>query len=64
MTPNDQMVAGTEEFTGWIGFEDGLIHAFEVNGSYPAAGEFMAFTHWYRIEFHDFDKQWTLPSVS
>ena len=60
----NQMVAGTEKFTGWIGVEDGLLHAHELNGSYPAAGEFMAFTLWYRIEFHDLNEQWTLPSVS
>ena len=60
----NQMVAGTEGFTGWIGVEDGLLHAFEVNGSYPAAGEFLARTFWQRYEFSDFNEQWTLPSVS
>ena len=29
----DLLVAGTVQFTGWIGFEDGLIHAIEVNGT-------------------------------
>ncbi|MCE2462569.1 MAG: hypothetical protein J4F46_01430, partial [Dehalococcoidia bacterium] len=58
-----QMLAGTEEFTGWVGIEDGLIHAYEVSGSYPAEEELLAFQFWYRVDFSHFNQPLTLPSV-
>ena len=61
--PRQQMLAGTEEFVAWVGIEDGLIHALEVSGSYPAAGELLAFQLWYRVRFSEFDEDLELPSV-
>ena len=61
--PRLQMLAGTEEFTGWVGIQDGLIHAYEVSGSYPAEGELLAFEFWYRVDFTNFNQPLTLPSV-
>lgn len=61
--PRRQMLAGTEAFTGWVGVNDGLIHAFEVSASYPAEGELLAFESWYRVDFTDFNQSLTLPSV-
>ena len=37
----EQMSAGTEDFVVWVGVEDGLIHAFEISGSYPGVGELL-----------------------
>jgi len=61
--PRQQMVAGREDFVGWVGVEDGLLHAFEVSGAYPAMGELLAFEFWYRMEFSEFDEPLELPSV-
>ena len=58
----NQMVAGREDFTGWIGVEDGMLHAQEVSGSYPAAGEMLAMTFWHRYEFSYFNEKLTLPA--
>ena len=62
--PRQQMVAGREDFAGWVGVEDGLLHAFEVSGAYPAVGELLAFEFFYRVEFSEFDEPLELPSVS
>ena len=62
--PREQMLAGTEEFVGWVGIEDGLIHAYEVSGSYPGAGELLPFEFWYRVDFSDFNESLVLPSVN
>ena len=59
----DQMLAGVEEFVGWIGVEDGLLHAFEVNASFPGVGELLPFQYGYRAEFSAFDEPLELPSV-
>lgn len=61
--PRQQMLAGSEEFVGWVGIEDGLIHAYEVSGSYPAEGELLPFEFWYRVDFSEFNEPLTLPSV-
>ncbi len=61
--PRQQMIAGTENFVGWVGIGDGLIHAYEVSGSYPAEGELLAFELWYRVRFSEFDQPLELPSV-
>lgn len=62
--PYAQYAAGTEEFTGWVGVEDGLLHAHEVSGSYPAEGDLFAHTRWYRIEYSDFNEPLTLPTIA
>ena len=62
--PYAQYVSGTEEFTGWIGVEDGLLHANEVSGSYPEKGDLLAHTRWYRIEYSDFNETLTLPTIA
>ena len=59
----DQMLAGVEEFVGWIGAEDGLLHAFEVSGAFPGVGELLPFQYGYRAEFSAFDEPLELPSV-
>ena len=59
----DQMLAGVEEFVGWIGAEDGLIHAFEVSGAFPRVGELLPFQYGYRVEFSAFNEPLELPSV-
>ena len=59
----DQMLAGVEEFVGWIGIEDGLLHAFEVSASFPSVGELLSFQYGYRAEFSAFDEPLELPSV-
>ena len=59
----DQMLAGVEEFVGWIGAEDGLIHAFEVSGAFPSVGELLPFQYGYRVEFSAFNEPLELPSV-
>ena len=61
--PRQQFIAGTENFVGWVGIGDGLIHAYEVSGSYPAQGELLAFESWYRVRFSEFDEPLELPSV-
>ncbi len=61
--PRQQMSGGREDFVGWVGVEDGLIHAYEVSGSYPAAGELLAFEFWYRVKFSEFNESLELPSV-
>ena len=61
--PRQQMLSGTEGFVGWVGVEDGLIHAYEVSGSYPAAGDLLPFQFWYRVRFSEFDEDLDLPSV-
>lgn len=61
--PRRQMLAGTEDFKGWMGVEDSLIHAYEVSGSYPAEGELLAFEFWYRVDCTDFNQLLTPPSV-
>ena len=58
----NQMVAGREDFTGWIGVEDGMLYAQEVSGSYPAAGEMLAMTFWHRYEFSYFSEKLNLPA--
>ena len=62
--PYAQYVAGTEEFTGWIGVEDGLLHAHEVSGSYPMKGDLLAHTRWYRIEYSALNEPLTLPTIA
>ena len=57
------MLAGTEDFMGWVGVEDGLLHAFEISGAYPEVGELLAFQYWYRVEFSEFNQPLELPSV-
>lgn len=58
-----QMSGGREDFVGWVGVQDGLIHAYEVSGSYPAAGELLPFEFWYRVRFSEFNESLELPSV-
>ena len=43
--PRGQFLAGSEEFTGWVGINDGLLHAYELHGSYPAFGELLQFEY-------------------
>ena len=62
--PYAQYVAGAEEFTGWVGVEDGLLHAHEVSGSYPEKGDLLAYTRWYRIEYSDLNEPLTLPTLA
>ena len=60
----DQMLAGVEEFVGWIGVEDGLFYAFEVSGAFPGVGELLPFQYGYRVEFSAFNEPpLELPSV-
>ena len=59
----DQMLAGVEKFVGWIGVEDGLLHAFEVSASFPGVGELLAYQYGYRAEFSAFNEPLELPSV-
>ena len=61
--PRQQMSAGREDLVGWVGVEDGLIHAYEVSGSYPTAGDLLPFEFWYRVRFSKFDESLALPSV-
>ena len=58
-----QMSAGTEDVVVWVGVEDGLIHAYEVNASFPGVGEFLAFQYWYRVDYSEFNEPLGLPSV-
>ena len=61
--PREQMLAGIEEFVGWIGVDDGLVHAIEVSASFPGMGEFLPFQYWYRVAFSEFNEPLDLPSV-
>lgn len=61
--PRAQMVAGSEEFVAWVGVDSGMIHAYEVRGSYPAVGELLSLEFWYRVDFSDFNEALELPSV-
>ena len=58
-----QMLAGVEEFVGWLGVEDGFLHAFEVSASFPSVGELLSFQYGYRAEFSAFDEPLELPFV-
>ena len=61
--PREQMLAGIEEFVGWIGVDDGLFHAIEVSASFPGMGEFLPFQYWYRVAFSEFNEPLDMPSV-
>ena len=61
--PRAQMLAGTETFTGWVGVEDGLIHAYEASASFPATGELLEYQYWLRVEFSEFNEPLMLPTV-
>ena len=61
--PREQTLAGTEEFAGWIGVDDGLFHAIEVSASFPGVGELLPFQYWYRVAFSEFNGPLELPSV-
>ena len=59
----NQVVGGTEHFTGWVGIDDGLIHAYEVSGSYPASGDLFAMDFGYRVELSGMDEALSLPAA-
>ena len=60
--PRGQFLAGSEEFTGWVGINDGLLHAYELHGSYPAFGELLQFEYSLRAEYFDFNEPLVLPT--
>ena len=60
--PRGQFLAGSEEFTGWVGINDGLLHAYELHGSYPAFGELLQFEYSLRTEYFDFNEPLELPT--
>ena len=61
--PREQMLAGVEEFVGWMGVDDGLFHAYEYLATFPGVGELLPFQYWYRVEYSEFNEPLELPSV-
>lgn len=62
--PRNQMLAGTEIITVWVGKENGLIYRYMSEGTYPAEGELLAFTTWETITFSDFNGDLSIPDAS
>ncbi len=60
--PRGQFLAGSEEFTGWVGINDGLLYAYELHGAYPAFGELLQFEYMQRVEYFDFNEPLVLPT--
>ncbi len=51
----DQMLAGQERFSAWIGKENGLIYGYTNVGSYPAHGGLPAYRVTENVVFSDFN---------
>ena len=60
--PKGQFVAGSEDFTVWVGVDDGLVRAYEATSSYPRFDTLSSFDTWYRVEFSDFNAPLELPN--
>ena len=57
-----QMLAGTVTVTAWVGVEDGLLHAYTMEGSFPAVGEAFAYQYSTDVRFSHFNAPLELPS--
>lgn len=57
-----QMLAGTVTVTAWLGAEDGLLHAYVMEGSFPAVGELFAYQYSMDVHFSHFNEPLELPS--
>ncbi len=57
-----QMLAGTVTVTAWVGAEDGLLHAYTMEGSFPAVGEWFAYRYSMDMRFSHFNEPLELPS--
>ncbi len=57
-----QMLAGTVTVTAWFGAEDGLLHAYAMEGSFPAVGELFAYQYAMDVHFSHFNEPLELPS--
>lgn len=57
-----QMLAGTVTVTAWLGAEDGLLHAYSMEGSFPAVGESFAYQYSMDVHFSHFNEPLELPS--
>lgn len=59
-----QMLAGTVAVAVWVGAEDGLLHAYTMEGSFPAVGEALAYQYSMEVRFSHFNEPLELPSPS
>ena len=59
-----QMLAGTVTVTAWVGTEDGLLHAYTQEGSFPAVGDLFAYRYSMDVRFSHFNEPLELPSPS
>ena len=57
-----QMLAGTVTVAAWVGAEDGLLHAYAMEGSLPAVGEAFAYQYSMDMRFSHFNEPLELPS--
>ncbi len=57
-----QMLAGTVAVTVWVGAEDGLLHAYTMEGSLPAVGEAFGYQYSMDMRFSHFNEPLELPS--
>ncbi|MDE2787204.1 MAG: hypothetical protein OXL37_11125 [Chloroflexota bacterium] len=57
-----QMLAGTVTVAAWVGAEDGLLHAYTMEGSFPAVGEAFAYQYSMETRFSHFNEPLELPS--
>lgn len=57
-----QMLAGAVTVTAWLGAKDGLLHAYTMEGSFPAVGAAPAYQYSEEVRFSHFNQPLELPS--
>ena len=60
--PRNQVLAGQERFTAWIGKDDGLIHQYSIYGIFPAYGDLEAYETWRTVTFSNFNVPFNIPA--